>query len=356
MSYLAGPMTLAQLRTLSAQHPVSVVPAPAPAPAPAAGFAADPGPVQQPRRTPRPVLPPDVRQFFVPPVARMEGLQYQPALLVAAEVRYAQARLKVDETRAVQVMVSLENGPIPFSVDRAEVVDLPVQFLDQEPVDGAGFAQLPAEGTQARNYDRWAKELVRWIQASQPITLYESKSQKLISNVGESERDFRIRLAEQAREARDRQADQVRRKYDARFRTLQDRLLRAEQAAERRKGQSQQAMLNTGVAAIGGLLSAVLGGSARGQIGRASTAARGAGRVTQTRQEASRAVETVETVRAQIADLERELEAELRQFGDTAPAEEPLEEVAVRPALNAISIRLAALAWLPHGPAGPAWR
>jgi ElaB/YqjD/DUF883 family membrane-anchored ribosome-binding protein len=289
-------------------------------------------------------------------VARAENLAYRPAVLAAAEARYAQARLGVDETRSLQVLVPLEDGPIAFSPDRAEAVDLPLDFLDTEPVPGAAFADLPADATQPRSYTAWSRELVRWIQSSQPIVLYESKELKLTSNVGESERDVRIRLSERAREARDAQADRVRQRYESRFRTLQDRLRRAEQAVARRAAQSQQAALSTGVAVLGGLLGAMMGGNARGQLGRASTAARGAGRVAQTRQETALAGETVEAVRAHIAELERELQAELRQLDGAAFGEAPLEEVAVRPNLNAISMRLVALAWLPYGPSGPLWR
>jgi len=377
MSYLAGPMTLGQIRALSrvggAELPAvpAVNPAPgAPAPTatplatsapPTAAAVPVPASTVPPTAPPmaaasRPLLPPDVRQFFVPPVARAEGLTYRPAVLAAAEARYAQSRLGVDETRSLQVLVPLDEGPIAFSPDRAEVVDLPLEFLDTEPVAGAAFAPLPAEATHARSYAGWSRELTRWIKSDQPIVLYESKEMKLASEVGESERDFRIRLSERAREERDAQADRVRQRYESRFRTLEDRLRRAEQAAARRAAQSQQAVLNTGVAVLGGLLGAMLGGGAKGQLGRASTAARGAGRVAQTRQEAAMAGETVEAVRAQIDDLERELQAELRRLDDAAVGEAPLEEVAVRANLNAISMRLVALAWLPYGPSGPLWR
>jgi hypothetical protein len=376
MSYLAGPMTLAQIRDLA---PASAAPAPAPpaaASAPPTGVAAPPAapavaaatsplstaapPAAAPApATPaaaRPLLPPDVRQFFVPPVARAEGWTYCPAVLVAAEARYAKARLGVDETRELRVLVPLVGGPIAFSPDRAELVDLPVELLEPEPVAGAAFAPLPPEAARARSYGNWSRELTRWIKAEQPIVLFESKETKLVSNVGESERDFRIRLAEHAREARDERADDVRERFDKRFRTLEDRLRRAEQAAARRAAQSQQAMLSTGVAVLGGLLGAMLGGGAKGQLGRASTAARGAGRVARTRQEAAMAGETVEAVRAHIDELERELEDELRELEDEAVAQAPLDEVAVRANLNAISLRLVALAWLPHGPGGPLWR
>ena len=378
MSYLAGPMTLSQIRALS-EAGAAVSPA---VPAAADSGPGVPSPTATPMATsmpptaaavamnvptavaaappaspvPRPLLPPDVRQFFVPPVARAEGLTYRPAVLVAAEARYAQSRLGVDETRDLQVLVPLNDGPIAFSPDHAELVDLAVEFLESEPVADAAFAPLPPEAARARSYKGWSRELTRWIKSDQPIVLYESKEMKLASEVGESERDFRIRLSERAREERDAQADRVRQRFESRFRTLEDRLRRAEQAAARRAAQSQQAVLNTGVAVLGGLLGAILGGGAKGQLGRASTAARGAGRVAQTRQEAAMAGETVEAVRAQIDDLERELQTELHRLDDAAVGEAPLEEVAVRANLNAISMRLVALAWLPYGPTGPLWR
>jgi hypothetical protein len=376
MSYLAGPMTLAQIRALTKAGGAGSVAAPEhgvpgrdglpPAAAsggPAAPFvaAAAPGPGTWPApaeapAASRPLLSPDVRQFFVPPLARAEGLTYRPAVLAAAEVRYAQARLGVDERRSLQVVVPLVDGPIPFSPERAEEVDLPLDFLESEPVPGAAYAALPAEASQGRSYSGWSRELVRWIQANQPIVLFESKEMKLVSHVGESERDFRIRLSERSREARDAQADRIRQRYAARSTTLQDRLRRAEQAAARRAAQSHQAMLSTGVAVLGGLLGAMMGGNARGQLGRASTAARGAGRVAQTRQDTTMAGETVEAVRAQIGELERELRAELHRLDDAAAGEAQLDEVAVRANLNAISLRVVALAWLPYGPNGPLWR
>jgi hypothetical protein len=281
---------------------------------------------------------------------------------VAAEARYTSASLNVDETRSMQVIVPLTDGPIPFELDQARVVDLPMERLESAPRAGFAFAPLPADASQPRQYGRWGKEVVRWIKSDCPITLLESKEFKLVSRPGESEREFRLRLADLRRETRDAEVDRLRRKYDGKMETLRERLRRAEQAVEKKKGQSQQALLSTGVAAIGGLLGAFLGGGRRrSQLGRASTAVRGAGRVARTRQDIAHADETVEAVRAQLETLEREFQTELRRVDDPGGAAEPLEEVAVRAALNAISLRLAALIWLPSGRDGsgtptPLWR
>lgn len=372
MSYLAGPLTLTQVRTLMEPRKAGAGwGAAAPTAVPGGGRAASAGAVQGAGA--RPILPPEIRQFFIPPFARGEGMAYRPALLATAEVRYSSARHGVEETRALTLLSPLEEGPIPFSLDRTATADFSLDLLDTEPLEGVAFAPLPPDGAQPRSYDRWGRELVRWVQGAQPITLYESKVHRVFSRVGESERDFRMRLADLGREARDGQADRLRQKYEPRFRTLQERLRRAEQAVQKRAAQSRQAMLNTGLSTLGavlgaassgkgkrsqgGLLGAFLGGGAS----KATTAMRSAGRAAQTRQDVSHAEETVEAVQAQIEALEREFQEELRKVEDSADATETLEEVVIRPPLNGISLRVSALAWLPWGVDGagapaPLWK
>jgi hypothetical protein len=191
-------------------------------------------------------------------------------------------------------------------------------------------------------------ELVRWIQGELPITLHESKSSKLISRAGESERDFRMRIADREREARDAEAEKLRKKYEPRFTTLRERVRRAEQAVEKEQGQSQQAMLGAAVAVGGSLLGALLGGrKGRG----AGTAMRGAGRAARSRQDIAHAQESVTAARAQLDELEGAFAEELRRVKDGAGSEEVLSPVVIRPALKAISLRLVCLAWLPEGSA-----
>ena len=142
-------------------------------------------------------------------------MAYRPVFLAAVEARYASSSLNVDETRNLQVVVPLEDGPIPFGLDRAEVVDLPSTSLEADPRPGISFrGRLPADASQPKSYDGWGRDVARWIKGEQPITLFESTRFKEVSRPGESERDFRMRLADLGREARDEQADKLRRKYE----------------------------------------------------------------------------------------------------------------------------------------------
>ncbi|CAN5729237.1 DUF87 domain-containing protein [soil metagenome] len=403
MSYLAGPMTLSQIRRLtdsgsSAADGSTTTSRSSPS---NTGMSSSQTPSNTSSQTPSntssqtssntssqtsshtspqttsrsgaPLLPREIRQLFAPPFARAADLQYRPSLLVAAEVRYTSSRHGVDETRMVGVLVPLEDGNVPFALERATADAPSLDILEAGPIADAAFAPLPAEAAQPRSYARWAKDVVRWIQSAQPITLYESRSLKVCSKPGETERDFRMRLADLDREARDGQAERLRQKYEPRFRTMQERQRRAEQAVEKRTAESRQATLNTGLSVLSAVLGAASGGKGKGASGgllgaflgrgaaRSTTAVRTAGRAAKSRQGVAHAAETVEAVQASIAELEAEFQDELGRLSTSVVAEEPLGEVVVRPALNAISVRVAGLAWLPWGtgPDGapvPLWR
>jgi hypothetical protein len=371
MSYLAGPMTLQQLRTLAREGDAERAGAGAGAGvAPAAPVAGMEGPVAPgaaPERppapaqaagappSPRPLLPPGIAEHFLAPLRGGDGLRYRPALGAFVDVAYRSARAGVDETRPVRVVVPFSEGPVPLDWERAELVELELDYLEDAPLDGASFAPLPPDAAQARSYTAWGREVQRWIQANVPVTLFESKARKAISRPGESEAEFRMRLADLRREARDAETDRIRKRFESRLSTLQERERRALQAVERRAGMARERTLDAALRMGEGLLGAFMG--RKTSAARTGTAVRSAGRVLRQRQEVAQAGETVEAVRAQAAQMEEEFAAELAKVEGEYREAGPLEELQVRPTLTGMSMRLAALLWLPHDGGGRAlWR
>jgi hypothetical protein len=271
------------------------------------------------------------------------------------DVAYRNARAGVDETRAVRLIVPLEPGPLALAWDRTEVVDLEVDHLEDAPVDGAGFGPLPADASQPRSYAGWAREAQRWVQGNLPITLLESKAWKAVSRPDESEAEFRMRLADLRREARDAALDRIRKRYEPRLATLQERERRSLQAVEKRAGMAQQRTFDTAIRVGEGLLGAFLG--RKTSAARTGTAVRSAGRVLQQRREMAQATETVEAVRDQMVQLEEEFQEELRKVELGFDDEGALEEIQVRPTLTGMAVRLSGLVWLPTDGGGQAlWR
>jgi hypothetical protein len=142
------------------------------------------------------------------------------------------------------------------------------------------------------------------------------------------------------------------RRYAARLEALAERKRRAEQAVAREKEETTSQGIQTAISIGATVLGALLGRKAVSatNIGRATTAARGAGRTMKQAGDVGRAKENVAAIDQQIADLEAELKAELDQrAAATDPVTEKLETIALRPKKSDISVRLVALAWAPFG-------
>ena len=152
------------------------------------------------------------------------------------------------------------------------------------------------------------------------------------------------------RERRDQLRDKFSQRYAARIASLQERIRRAEQAAEREQAQAQQQKLQTAIS-VGSVLLGALAGrrvTSRSTFGRAATAARGAGRIFKEGQDVQRAEENVQELQKQLEELEAQAnyDAELMR-GSADPLTEQLETVEVKPRKTDISVRVLGLGWVP---------
>jgi hypothetical protein len=369
MSYLRGPLTRAQIKTLMDARrgaaPAGAVPA-APAPTgtragtPTAAAAATGG-------RERPLLPPDIPQHFVPARGAAPAgatLLYQPMLFGSAQVRVADAKSKVDVTRDLSFLTPIADEAVPVSWEQATPVAVTSSDLLPAPEgETAGFAELPAPAGRKKSYDGWSKDFAGWLLQSQRIELLRSPSLKAVSRPEESERDFRVRLQESTRQDRDEAAEKLRLKYAPKVAALQERRRRAEQAVERESEQAKQQGLQTAISVGATILGAFLGRKSINvsTVGRATTAARGAGRVFKETQDVGRARETVAAVDEAIAKLDEQFKAEADALGaSTDPLTEAVETLALKPTRQGIAVRLVTLAWAPcwrdrAGAVTPAW-
>ena len=373
MSYLRGPLTRAQIKTLTdprrsapPERPVAAA-APVPAAVPS-GAAPAPAAELVPAGPPaaRPVLPPEIPQHFVPVRAAPPAgaaLVYEPMLLGAASVRFADRKTGVDVTRECVVLARLGAGAVAASWDGAVETTVPLDDLETAPQAGAAFAEVPAAAAKKASYAAWSRDLAGWLYRTQKVELLRSASDKLVSKADETEGDFRARLHEATRAARDAVADKLKVKYAPKVAALQERIRRAAQARERESEQVTQQGLQTAISVGATLIGALLGRKAAtaSTLGRATTAMRGAGRVLKERQDAARAEESLEALQAQLTTLDEQFKADLDKVaGGPDPLTAPLETLSLSPTKQNISVKLVALAWAPvwrdpSGAATPAW-
>jgi len=310
------------------------------------------------------VLPAGVPQYFVPlRTSAGASCVYCPMVYGAAQVRYVEARLKVDWSADVTVVTPVAGGPVPVDWAAATAIDMGPSDLEAGAASGVGFSELPANAVTTKSADGWRKGFTTWVYGSQALELLHATQTGSVSNPGESERDFRVRLQQGSRETRDRLIDQLRQKYAPKIAAAQERLRRAEQAVGRESEQAKAQTLQTAISFGTTLLGALMGRKAASvsTLGRATTAARGVGRTLKESRDIGRAKETVEAVQQQLQRLNEELRAETaaveRRFD---AASEPLDTLTCRPKKANIAVRLVALVWAPYaigadGRATPAW-
>ena len=367
MSYLRGPLTRTQIKTLmepvkqraAASQTGAAVTVPAPSTVSSAATAKVTGETRQP------ILPPDLSQYFIPVRSRRADgstLVYQPNLIGAAEVRFSDKR--IDAARKLTLLAPIADGVVSVDWDQALMVDLPVSDLETTPEPEAQFAELPAAGGKAKSYNAWQKDLAGWLYRSQKLELLSSNRLKQTSNPDESEQDFRLRLQQAAREQRDAAVEKLRQKYAPKVAALEEKKRRAAQAVEREAEQSKSQKFQTAISFGATVLSSFLGRKTVSltTLGKATTAARGVSRSMKEDQDVGRAQETVAAVEEQLADLDAQFK------NDTAALEratdlqsEPLETLTLKPTKANIAIKHFSLAWAPfwrdeQGQATPAWQ
>ena len=369
LSYLRGPMTREQIKVLTADRKAAPAPeavaAPAKAPAVSAALAA-PAKAAAPPATPvskPPVIPPGIKSFYLPASGAGQGLEYFPALAGWIDVHYSSTKDKVSVSETVALAAMFEKGPVVMDWDAAEELNLDPADLESEPLMGPSFAELPAAAKNAKAYAKWNQDLMRWVRQNRPLRVYRCARFNLSSSPRETKADFMARLAQAAREGRDLEVEKLRRKYSSKFDTLNNRLLRAEQAVMREKEQSQSSKIQSAISFGTAILGAFMGRKAVSvsSAGRFGTAMRSASRIRKESMDVNRAQETLEATRLQLEELDQRLQEDIEGIeADLVPDEESIEEVLVKPKSSDMTLEFFGLVWMPYrrdarGQLSPDW-
>lgn len=365
MSYLRGPLTRNQIKQLMDPYKSSK-PATAPSAksigtAPAAGkvgakpVVADMQPVGGTKATPstslQPALPPDIPHFYIPVRGSSGGLTYQPMLVGAAKVRFSDTKAKVDETQNVLVLTPIIDQAVPVNWEDAQEADFAINDLEKSAAQGAQFGDLPGAASIARNYTAWTRDFTTWVYASQKMELWQSLSTNQISKLGETERDFRVRLQQNSHEQRDEAVEALRKKYAIKITALQEKVNKAQLAVDRETSQAKQAGMQTAISVGATLLGAVMGRKliSKSNINKVSTAVRGVSRSAEQQGDVGRAKETLATYRQQLDEMNAQFKLESEELTSKIdPANEKLDTIMIKPKKTDITVQLVSLVWAPY--------
>ncbi len=378
MSYLRGPLTKPQVSQLMQPRKQATTSAPAqPGPTKPAVVAAAPAQTETAAAAPAgfsthaPSLPSEVPQVYLPiqlseqaavrqlsqesgREVKIEQVQllYEPAIVGAGEVRFSDRRRNLNE-----VIEKVLVAPAATELHRlnwAEAELVPVHLADladrPEPVpaeQGPFFGPLPDAANSARELKNVEKNLSDWLFYNTRFSLAVHPALKLYQEPGETERGFKIRLQQAARENRDAEVDQLEEKYEKQITRLADKLRKEQQelAADEAEysARKQEELIGAGESVLGFL------------FGRRRSGSRALSRIASKRRMTGQARLDLDESREEIAELQEEiakLEAELKEMADeiTRKWADLLDDITteeITPRRTDVNVRLVALGWLP---------
>ena len=352
MSYLRGPMTRSQIKTLMADKVAAAkkrlsekVNKSEQKAVTSAGTNGAFGPAP----SIRPDLPSGIAEFTLP-MARPAGpgttVIYRPRVLAVSRLHYVHAKSKLDSWVTLNSLGALPKGVPSVNWEKATKGNGELAMAEG-PDEGIPFAPLPPEAVVSKNFKNWEKELKSSLYQRQWLKLWYSPELKTTSNANESEGEFRGRLTHVVREARDLEVEKLRKKYASKIKSAVERVRKAEQKIEKETEQYKNRKRSTLISIGTTVLGAFLGRKASSITG-AGTAIRGAGSAAKEKSDIARAEEDLVALKEKYEELEALLQADIDKIEERlTPETIPLSQLEVRPRKTDIVVYSFGLAWTP---------
>ena len=363
MSYLAGPLSRAQIKKLAKAPKATPGPdtatqieeanaASKPDAATIKAVLEEKPSAEKSPASSRPVIPTEANERFLPATGSVSGsdrLVYRPALLGSVSTHYGNARAGVDEWKKLYLWAPLSADQEGSPWDKARLIrSLPE--LEKNADERGSFGKLLAAAERKTSYTKWSKQLKTVVYRDHPMMLWKSKKPKLISETGEEEGAFRGRLSELVHEERDEKLEKLRKKYAPKLARLQDRIERAEQKVDREQEQYKDRKAQTAVSFGATVMGALFGRklASVGNVGRAASAAKNVSRTAREKADIGRAEERVLDYQEQLRELEEEFQADLEAAEDAAmDMELDIEELRINAKKADLDVERLSLVWIP---------
>ena len=273
------------------------------------------------------------QKFYLPPVVA-EKRVFEPWLACSSSVRYYSASKNIDEVENVNIRVYLDQTFDNARWEQAEASGINLDDCQDIPPRDSFFYDIPKVFSQINSFRTFEKEFSDFLYQNRRLELLRAPALKLESRPGESEADFRVRIADLSREQKDTAAEKVLKTFATKRQRLEKSLERALVKIEKEKGDVTQKTTDTIISIGTAVLGAFFGRKAisTGTISRTASGIRNAGRVAKEKADVQRAEEDAAAIEEQIAQLEIEQEEAINELAaEYDPGEVVMETFSIKP-------------------------
>lgn len=336
LSYLRGPLTLAQIESLAKNDktPLNNIQGKA--------VKSDEGQADR-----KPVVPATIPQYFVRPSQSSSQTNYRPFIAGFAKLHFVDKKYEVDEWEDSCLVAEAERGE-PVHWEAAESHPDLRQKLSRSPVENATFQEVPSEILHEKKYLGLKQDLAAYLYQNNALKIFEAKELKLVSKAGQTEEDFRADILLANKEQRDKLIQKLREEYAKKMDALKEKIRKAEAKKNTQEQQSLYQKFEAFLSFITTIIGAFFGRRiSKTTINQAGTTFRRIGRIGKESQDVTDAESNLQVLQQQLQDIQSQLEEEEAKItlGDGKTIK--LDEIIIKPRKTDISVEEVALVWWP---------
>lgn len=295
MSYLAGPLSDAQLKWLKNND----APAANTAPSPHLDSASAPA-----------ITPPQIKIYYsrgLNPVQAGAQISYQACALARVHLHFTHSRSRARLDQEETLLCPLEaQAAIPLDWREHHIMDEEsVAALENTAPFSGHYLPVPSMALESDSWKAWERSLKQYLRQNAEHNLLYAPTLKAYSLAGESENEFRQRLQPLISSAQETEIQAIEKRYTSRIDTLQRQVLNAETALAREKSQVSGKVLDVGISVGSTVLGVLLGRKkiTQSSLSRVSSSLRKTQSLGKERQDVQNATEKLKLLQKQMDEL-----------------------------------------------------
>lgn len=357
MSYLRGPLTRPQVKTLMSNKKIST---------PAYGSRANSIGVKSSIDKPiiKRDIPPSIdhnvtQKYFAVWKSASEAkqemtalgdlrLHYQPHIVTTASVRFYDEKRRVD---VVQELAQLCSAPDKFGrVEWEESLPLnnwqKMLFSKPDHPDNisVSYEDVPDSANSAKEISKIEKEYSDWLYRNKRYYTLEHDDLDIYQASDETEESFRMRVQQRAREERDEELDELQDKYETKFDRIREKIRKEQQDLD----EAQSEVRDRRTAEMVGMAETIFSVFVKKRSRSFSSAASKSRMRRKAKQKLEESKDDLEELHLTFDDLEKELQEKLSMIRDKWDhIVEGVTKKEVKPRRTDVAVDHVFLSWLP---------
>lgn len=296
----------------------------------------------------KPLLSSQIQEFFFRSDQTGNHVTYKPLVAGFAKLHFVDAKNGIDYWKDISIVTTLtKDGTDALWGEGSEYKELR-ERMGTKPIDNSFFETLNANLMQEKTYKFLEKTFSSWLYQNYNVPLLKAPSLKLTAKQGESEEEFKARVAHACREKRDEIIENLKAQFNKKITQLESKIQKADAKVAKEKEEASLKKAETYVSIGTTILGSIFGKKSvtKGTITGAGSSIQKARRMQKQNQDVEQAEGESSSYKEELQNLQSDLESQIAGVSFNYN-DDLIEKIEIKPRKSDINIEKVILLWWP---------